>query len=167
MGCSPILNLMQSSGSPGETEERLDSEEHHSVQHLHASENEEESSTVAETRSQAESQGNTEAKQRVKWPNAAEKVKWQLFDEEVDKVLEVTLAGELYRKVKAMSTIIYNMGCERFGLEERKKQQETKKSNRRENEISNCCIRGELRQLTKAYKKAKEFPTKCTKTAQV
>jgi hypothetical protein len=152
MGCSPILNLMQRAGSPGETEERLDPEEHHSVQHLHASENEEESSTVAETRSQAENQGNTETKQRVKWPNAAEKVKWQLFDEEVDKVLEVTLAGELDRKVKAMSTIIYNMGCERFGLEERKKQPEIKKSNRRENEISR--IRGELRQLTKAYKKA-------------
>jgi hypothetical protein len=42
MGCAPIANLLQRARQLGETEEELDREEHHSVQSLQASDEEEE-----------------------------------------------------------------------------------------------------------------------------
>ena len=111
----------------------MDPEENHSAQNLQASENEKENSRTDETRTQTASTGNTESdvKQRVKWPNAAEKKTWQLFEDEVDKVLEATLAGDVDRKVRAMSTIIYSMGMEGFGVEENNRKTEAKRNNRR------------------------------------
>lgn len=50
-----------------------------------------------------------------------------MFDEEVDNVLEVTIAGEVGRKVKAMATLIYNMGSERFGFEKEEYKKKRKK----------------------------------------
>jgi hypothetical protein len=72
-------------------------------------------------------------------------------------VLEVTIAGDLDRKVRAMSTIIYNMGGERFGYryhKENNRLQKTPSNNRREKRIK--CIRAHLRKLTKVYKIAAE-----------
>ena len=37
---------------------------------------------------------------------------------DADAVLNTTLAGSIDRKIEAMTTIIYNMGMDRFGVEE-------------------------------------------------
>lgn len=48
----------------------------------------------------------------VMWPTAAARKEWEQFDREVDQVLESVLAGGIGRKMKSMSTIIWNMGVE-------------------------------------------------------
>ena len=71
--------------------------------------------------------------------------------------METALAGGVDRKVRAMATIIYSMGSDRFGVlpgQGRQKSSPQGRSNRREKEISN--IRAELKRLTKAYKAATE-----------
>lgn len=63
-----------------------------------------------------------EEEKRIKlvlWPTAAARKDWESFDREIDQVLESVLTGDIGRKMKAMSTIIWNMGAERFGMEQR------------------------------------------------
>lgn len=55
----------------------------------------------------------------VRWPSAAARKEWESFDREVDQILESVLIGDIGRKMKAMSTIIWSMGAERFGMEQR------------------------------------------------
>jgi hypothetical protein len=158
MGCPPITNLMQRTGTPDETEEELDQDSNHSVQSLHASEEREEISSGARRETSNEVPGSINKgkdQDRVKWPTSASRKEWQAFDEEVDKVLEATVAGSVDKKMKAMTTIIFSMGQERFGLEEKKHQKKiSEPNNRRAKEIHQ--IRIELRQLTKTFKKALE-----------
>lgn len=68
---------------------------------------------------------------------AAARKDWESFDSEVDQVLESVLAGNSGRKMKAMSTIIWSMGAECFGMEQRHTRgpQHTKE-NRQLNEIA-------------------------------
>ncbi|CAC5377735.1 unnamed protein product [Mytilus coruscus] len=76
-------------------------------------------------------------------------------DEDASKVLvlQSALAGDVDRKIKAMSTIIYAKGKYRFGIEEQKKgKSQAMKENRRVSEIAK--LRREQRNLTKCYKKA-------------
>jgi hypothetical protein len=131
MCCPPITNLMQHTGTPDETEEELDQDSNHSVQSLHASEEREEISSGAgrETPNKVPGSINKGKDQdRVKWPTSASRKVWQAFDEEVNKVLEATVAGSVDKKMKAMTTIIFSMGQERFGLEEIPKRNIRRKS---------------------------------------
>lgn len=50
----------------------------------------------------------------MKWPAASAKREWEMFDLEVDQVLEATMAGYLRRKMKTMSKIIWTMGQTAF-----------------------------------------------------
>ena len=43
------------------------------------------------------------------------------FGEDVEKMLELTTANSVNRKNEAMTTIIYSMGLDRFGVEEDEK----------------------------------------------
>ena len=54
--------------------------------------------------------------------------------------------------METMTTIIYNMGKDRFGTEKKQKANNTYTINRRQQEIAK--IRVELRNLTKLYKQA-------------
>ena len=69
-------------------------------------------------------------------------------------LINTTLAGSEDRKIEAMTTIIYNVGMDRFGIEEGKKPRIDGEKNRREREIAK--MRRDLSQLSKQYKKATE-----------
>ncbi len=89
------------------------------------------------------------------WPSAAARKDWETFDREIDQVLESVLAGDIGRKMEAMSTIIWNMGAERFGMEQRQtKGPQQAGENRRSREIAK--LRGDLRRLKKAFRQAPE-----------
>lgn len=158
MGCPPILSLTRRIGTPSETEEEMVQETHHSDQSLHvANDDAESSSSETDTIPPAPTTTHPEIerRERIKWPRAVEKTAWQIFDEEVDSTLETTLAGGVDRKMKAMTTIVYNMGRDRYGVNlGRERAPPTARCNRREAEISR--IRKELRDLTKAFKEAEE-----------
>ena len=91
---------------------------------------------------------------RVKWPGASNKTAWENFDEDVDKILEMTLTGSIDKKIESMATLIHAVGEDRFGVEEKREAKRTERANcnRRQREIKS--IRKELRQLTRQYKKA-------------
>ena len=69
-------------------------------------------------------------------------------------MLEMTTANSADRKIEAMTTIIYSMGLDRFGVEEVKKTGGAPRENRRRIEIAN--IRGDLRRLTRQYRQSAE-----------
>jgi hypothetical protein len=66
-------------------------------------------------------------------------------------VLDTTLAGCLDKKIKAMTTIVYNMGKDRFGTEGVKEKKKAS-SDRHTQEISK--IGGELRSLKQQFRLA-------------
>lgn len=105
--------------------------------------------------SQRDNAGGEMRKKLVMWPTTAARKEWEQFDREVDQVLESVLAGDIGRKMKAMSTIIWNMGAERFGMEQRRtKGSQHARENRRSREIAK--LRGDLRRLKKAFLQASE-----------
>jgi len=78
----------------------------------------------------------TTCRKKVICPKAGHRKQWQAF-EEVDKVLETALAGDMGRKLKAISIITYSMGLERFRVVEAKAgKPATSDGNRREREIT-------------------------------
>ncbi|CAG2228570.1 unnamed protein product [Mytilus edulis] len=58
-------------------------------------------------------------RKKVKWPNNKSKSEWQQFDEDVDAILNTTLAGNIDRKIESMTSFIYNIGMDRFGADEK------------------------------------------------
>lgn len=66
--------------------------------------------------------------------------------------METTLQGGVERKVKSLTTIVYTLGCERFGTEKQKKQGNTRQPNRREHQISK--LRRELRCLRNWFRRS-------------
>ncbi len=92
-------------------------------------------------------------KEQVNWPAAGARKEWEMFDRDVDQVLETTLAGDVGKKFKAMASIIWNIGADRFGREELKTKSNTQpKENRHLKEIA--VLRGDLRRLRKAFREA-------------
>ena len=89
------------------------------------------------------------------FPKANSK-EWKELDEDIDKVLQATLRGPASRKVEKMSTIVYEMSRERFGVEEKHKSAPKPSGpNRRQRKIAELRVR--LRELTRQYKIANEF----------
>ena len=68
-------------------------------------------------------------KERIKWPKASEKVLWKQLDEDLDTILEASMQGPVDRKLTTLTTIIYSVGKERFGTEERKTEKEPARPN--------------------------------------
>ena len=97
IGRPPILPLVRRTGTPGETEDELDQDTNHSVCSLKVPEAGEESSVDEETRPMrvdpVSPDSTEEERKRINWPKAAERIAWQRFEEEVECVLESTLAG--------------------------------------------------------------------------
>ncbi|KAL7377121.1 hypothetical protein ABVT39_022076 [Epinephelus coioides] len=82
-----------------------------------------------------------------------------MFDHHVDQVLETTLAGDMGKKFRAMASIIWSIGADRFGKKELKAKTNIQpKENRHLKEIA--VLRGDLRRLRKAFreKSADEKP---------
>ena len=87
-------------------------------------------------------------------PNSNAKGEWEQFDIDTTAVLNTTLSCSVDRKIESMTTIIHNMGMDRFGVEEGKKPRIGGTKNRRERELAK--MRRDLKQLSKQYKKATE-----------
>ncbi|XP_062568263.1 uncharacterized protein LOC134230448 [Saccostrea cucullata] len=167
MGCKPDQQLTQRTGQPGETEEEVVQDENHSDRSLHVLGNDEasyseshdsEDNNQSQSINQQQEMGDNRGadsnirKKKVKWPNSNNKSDWEQFDKDVDAILNTTLAGSIDRKIEAMTSIIYSVGLDRFGAEQRKKSQKEGRKNRREREIAK--MRKDLRQLRKQYRKA-------------
>ena len=57
-------------------------------------------------------------KPRIKWPKASDKTPWRLLDEDLDSILEASMQGPVDRKLQTLTTLIYAVAKERYGLEE-------------------------------------------------
>lgn len=65
---------------------------------------------------------------------------WKQLDQDLDKLLEATLAGAAEQKVNALTTVMYNLGKEWFVLEDLKvNKKAAHQPSRREREIH--CLR--------------------------
>ncbi|VDI21701.1 Hypothetical predicted protein [Mytilus galloprovincialis] len=85
-------------------------------------------------------------RKRVKWPNNKSKNEWQQFDEDVDAILNTTLAGNIdRRKIESMTSFIYNIDMDIFGADEKEVVSREGQKNRREAKIAK--MRKDLRQL--------------------
>ena len=104
--------------------------------------------------SQSQIPKKTERKPRVKWPKATETGVWQDFEYELELILESTLQGSAEKKLKSMAHLIYTIGKERFGIQEKKANPAPPQPNRRERKIK--AIRKDLKHLKRAYKKANQ-----------
>lgn len=77
---------------------------------------------------------------------------WYQLDQDLDKVLEATLAGTAEQKVNTLTTITYNLAREHFGTQEKKVNiKSAHQPSRREREIHR--LRGEIKTLTKQFKR--------------
>ena len=79
----------------------------------------------------------------------------EIFYEDLDKILNNTLTGDVQRKISSMSTIVCVVGQERFGgsnTKTRKGTQGNTKHSRRQQELQK--IRTEINDVTKQYRSA-------------
>ena len=44
---------------------------------------------------------------------------WEKFDEDMEKILEITLTGPAEKKLEVMTMMIYTIAEDRFGVEEK------------------------------------------------
>ena len=161
MGCLNSLPPTQRKEQSHKTVEEPGQEAHHSARGLIVEEVDRRGSRQEEVvqeedlldKAQAPKQEPQARLKQIKWPKANEKNVWQQFDDDIDKILDSALSGEVDRKIKAMGSIMYSVAAERFGTVENKRpQQQPHKVNRRTQQIGK--IRVELRALTKQYKQA-------------
>lgn len=90
-------------------------------------------------------------KERIKWPKMSDMKEWNSLDNDLDIVLEATLAGTAEQKVTTLTEITYNLAKERFGATERKCITKTgKQPSRRERKIHS--LREEIKSLNRRYK---------------
>lgn len=90
----------------------------------------------------------------IDWPKPTNKRAWNDFDRELDLILTYTMQGPADRKLKGMTTLVYTVGRERFGPVITRRQKPQPTPNRRQSRMKQ--IRGELRSLTKAFRKASQ-----------
>ncbi|XP_052280752.1 uncharacterized protein LOC127878274 [Dreissena polymorpha] len=88
-------------------------------------------------------------KPRIKWPKASDKTSWTQLDEDLENILEASMQGPVDRKLTTLTTLIYSVGKERFGLEEERVRMEPPRPNRWQVLIQN--LRRELKQLRRRY----------------
>jgi hypothetical protein len=75
-------------------------------------------------------------KVEIQWPPSSKKAIWQQFDQDVDIISNASLAREIDEKKEAMTTIIYNVGCDRYSVKERKQPRETAVNKKQDRERS-------------------------------
>ena len=74
-------------------------------------------------------------KERINWPTQREKDRWIRLDEHLDNLLGTTLRGDVDRKIGIMSSVIYEVSKETFGVKEIKEKIQTTRHNRRQTQI--------------------------------
>ena len=73
-------------------------------------------------------------KAKIKWPSLAEKQAWEEMGEDLTRVLELNLKGQIQNKLRVLGETIYSYGVEKFGTVEVGKEKQKGKG-RREKEI--------------------------------
>ena len=92
-------------------------------------------------------------KTTVKWPPMSKNKEWEMFEEDVNKILDTALIGSVERKLQTLPTIIHSIGRDRFGIVERKNTPKNK-PNHREERVNQ--IRKDLRILQNRWKTCQE-----------
>ena len=92
-------------------------------------------------------------KTTVKLPPMSKNKEWEMFEEDVNKILDTALIGSIERKLQTLSTIIHSVGRRMFGIVERKNTPKNK-SNHREERVNQ--IRKDLRILQNRWKTCQE-----------
>ena len=140
--------------SSGETQEDHSQEANHRAEDLSGS------TTSSIQKRRSEDGTNPQAQEifsqrrpAVLWPQANNKEAWRSFDEDLGMILEATLSGDVARKLRVMTTIVYNLGKERFGTQPRNAcKLVTNTPTMREREIR--ILRKDLKALTRQYRRA-------------
>ena len=141
--------------SSGETLENPSQESHHSTWSLSAAGSSHGSNlNLSEEGRAKNAQPDPNRKERIEWPKMCEELKWRDLDYDLSTIVEITLQGNLERKMESYSTIIYNMCKERFGVRKKEAQKTQKTDNRREKQIKTW--RKEVKDLTKRFRTAHE-----------
>ena len=91
-------------------------------------------------------------RQLVKWPKAKEVAVWQKLDEDLSRILEHSLHGQVEAKLNRIGDILYEECIGRFGLAVEKRRSVPMQKGRREKEIEQLVKR--RRQLRKQWRKA-------------
>ena len=94
------------------------------------------------------------AQPRIQWPQSSKRTDWKQFDEDVDKILEVTAKGDVDQRLRTMTTLIVNIAAERFGTEAPKHTPTAYAPCHRARKIQS--LRKELKLLKRQYKSAGE-----------
>lgn len=92
----------------------------------------------------------------MKWPQACNTAVWEQFDEDVNKVLEAAVKGDVDQRLQAMTTIITRLAQERFSAEQKRPARTTYTMNQRAAKIDK--IRQELKSLKKQHKEVSAPP---------
>ena len=111
MKCPPIVNLEQRASELGETEEGPHREENHSVRNLQAT-GEQEVGIRQREKLTSDKEG---TKERIKWPPRKESKLWSTLDDQLQSILDATLIGHVDRKIRIMTSVVYNHSKEMFG----------------------------------------------------
>ncbi|VDI43606.1 Hypothetical predicted protein [Mytilus galloprovincialis] len=96
-------------------------------------------------------------KERIAWPKMNSEAQWRNLNDDLGVILETSLQGCVERRIETLTTLVYNIGKERFGVEERKERSNIKHQtpNRREQKIKQ--LRKELKDLNRRFKKSNEI----------
>ncbi|XP_021349432.1 uncharacterized protein LOC110466448 [Mizuhopecten yessoensis] len=145
------------SNESGETQEELSQESNHSTESLQASVSPDGSiGNLNEASAHGVQAVRDRRLDKVQWPKTNDEAAWRNLDQDLEAILETTLQGNVERKVEALTSIVYSVCKERFGVETSRTQPRAKttKENRRERKIKQ--LRKELRELGKRFKTAPE-----------
>ncbi|CAC5355487.1 unnamed protein product [Mytilus coruscus] len=157
-GCSRGIVTEQRTDSSGETQEIPSQDTNHSAKNLSASVTSHDSSQslIGEEHITQQRQETSHQKERIAWPKMNSEAQWRDLNDDLGVILETSLQGCVERRIETLTTLIYNIGKERFGVEERKEKSNTKQTpNWREQKIKQ--LRKELKDLNRRYKKSNEI----------
>lgn len=140
---------MQRKALACKTQENQSPDAHHSAQNLQA-----DAEPCIVTTEELEETIILERKPRLCLPPATDP-RWKVLDQELDMILETSLKGDAGRKLRLMTSIVYEECKDRFGQKDQKTAKHQKAGpSRRQREIA--AIRKDLRKLKQRWKAAPE-----------
>ena len=144
--CSSVSEVVSVEGSPaqyiGSVQAQPSQLEDASKVYNHSAQ----SHQVEETESEE-----TSRKAKIEWPSLAEKQAREEMDEDLTRVLELSLKGEIQNKLRVLGETIYLYGVEKFGTVEVGKEKQKGKG-KREREIEE--LRQRVCQVRKQRRKS-------------
>jgi len=153
--CSAGNHIRRTEFSSGKTVEVASQDQTHSTSNVFVDDAQQDRSSMAqESLGTQQNATDPQHKDRVLWPKGYEKAVWKKFDEDLEVILNSVLQGPAERRISTLTTMVYNIGKERFGTQQKKGSSQPPRENRREREIKNA--RKELNSLKRRFRKAPE-----------